>query len=149
MPKYSGCSGLLRQCGTDIKTSTNTQCKSAAIPMIPTSAQVVKEIYNICNATAGVDLCSKCTIKNQNATYANCDLLSVYSGICQQTLSQTGCQLWNGMCQETPSLTTYCPPDKVEKMKAKVSAYPKNSSIRQNLNALTGILPLFIICIFV
>ncbi|EGG19017.1 hypothetical protein DFA_02260 [Cavenderia fasciculata] len=110
MPKMGGCSNYNSLCGNG---SVVQQCtKYQMIPSLPQTKQLSQYVYSICTSM-NMDACSQCTIP---PTYSmlQCDVMNVYTQLCQQMPDMTECASWKSMCEpgtllQTSSLNTvYC-----------------------------------------
>ena len=81
-------------------------CNIEKCDLLPSTEQTTKQIYSICNEMT-MDGCEKCQLKS-TSTYAECDLLSVYSDLCLQMPKMSQCTVYDSMCKNTTSLN-FCP----------------------------------------
>ncbi|GAM29479.1 hypothetical protein SAMD00019534_126550 [Acytostelium subglobosum LB1] len=113
MPGMSGCSNYKSMCG--VANSTVAECKTyQAIPNLISTKQLNLMVYNICHEM-NMESCSKCPWQTTPpGTYLDCDLLLVYSQLCQQMPTMGQCQQWKTFCaqgtalEKSPLSSTYC-----------------------------------------
>ena len=114
MGSMSDCQLYSKTCKT---SAPDAQCSSSAPPKnFPSSANLTRAIFSICNEMS-MPGCSSCSIPSANSTYAECDLIGVYSSLCQSMPSMSQCSLYSTMCSSTPSLSWCSKADAPPEMK--------------------------------
>ena len=120
MPRMGGCARYSGMCGISrnvsgiavpadpsslFRNTVVSQCTTASpLPLLPSTAQVNTQVKSIC---AEMDMigCDKCKITPQGGrTYLDCDILGVYSELCQAMPEMSQCGAWKSMCQQSPNL---------------------------------------------
>ncbi|KAI9294049.1 Ctr-domain-containing protein [Neoconidiobolus thromboides FSU 785] len=92
MPGMGGCKNYVSLCK---QGSLVPQCKDKLpISNLPNTETVNKQVKSICNEMT-MDGCEKCAT---TSFYANCDLLGVYSQLCQAMPEMDQCSDWKKMC---------------------------------------------------
>ncbi|KAJ3171195.1 hypothetical protein HDU88_008232 [Geranomyces variabilis] len=111
MPTMSGCSSYNTACTNS--TSSGTTCASP-LPSLPTSKIATQRIRSICtemNMAGCEETCAAKVMAGSSASsYADCDLLGSYSGLCKSMPGMSQCGEWMAMCAATPALG-YCKAD--------------------------------------
>lgn len=98
MPGMGGCENYVSLCNN--KNSLVPQCKiNQPISNLPSTDLVNKQVKSICNEMA-MDGCEKCSFKT---SYGKCDLLAVYSQLCQAMPEMSQCGEWKTMCPGSAS----------------------------------------------
>ncbi|EGG19041.1 hypothetical protein DFA_02284 [Cavenderia fasciculata] len=97
MPGMKDCSNYNQLCSN---TSVVKECtERQAIAGLPKTTQLSQYIYSICTSMS-MDACSQCTIPaTSSSMITTCDLLSVYTSLCQQMPDMSECASWKTMCQ--------------------------------------------------
>jgi solute carrier family 31 (copper transporter), member 1 len=105
MPNMKGCTVYKNQCGLAPQQALSAQCKSnLPLQSFPSTKTVTNQIYSICNEMT-MDGCEKCKISSPDSTYANCDIMQVYTQLCQAMPDMSQCLAFKEMCTATPSLS--------------------------------------------
>lgn len=76
--------------------SVVAQCNSTMLPL-PSRDSTADYIQNMCNALNAAE-CNKCKDQNGNFSPASCDLLGVYSDLCELSPNMAECQSWRNIC---------------------------------------------------
>ncbi len=77
-----------------------TEC-SSIIPLVPTYTATIGYIQSICSGMQ-MEGCNK----PECADFGdNCDVLGVYSLLCQQMPDMTQCSTWQIMCETVPEVS--------------------------------------------
>jgi len=90
MPMKPGCNDYISMCEPN---STVLQCHTKVLP-IPSSMELGSMIQNICE-NMNMDGCDQC----DNQQMIPCNVLEVYSGLCQQMPEMEQCDSWHLMCR--------------------------------------------------
>ncbi|KAJ3184681.1 hypothetical protein HDU87_004084 [Geranomyces variabilis] len=125
MPTMSACSGYNAACNTTTTTTSGgggsgggggsamSMC-AAPITSLPTSKIATQRIRSICtemNMPGCEETCAaKIMAGNAASSYAECDLLGAYAGLCKSMPGMSQCGEWMAMCAATPALG-YCKAD--------------------------------------
>lgn len=121
MPGMKGSETYNKMCGSDPLKSVIAQCKTLNF-VLPTSKQATQQIYSICSEMS-MNGCEKCKfsfivgkITRPDATYSNCDLLTVYSNLCIEMPDMYQCKVviiittkeWKNYCSGGLAKTSFC-----------------------------------------
>ncbi|KAJ3189877.1 hypothetical protein HDU85_000161 [Gaertneriomyces sp. JEL0708] len=112
MPNMQSCKPYTSTCGS-LGNSTgvlNPQCQSfPALPDLPTSAVLTKQIYSICTEMS-MDGCEVCMphIRNDKSIYAECDLLGTYMNLCGAMPEMSQCGAYHTVCSGDAKSSGLC-----------------------------------------
>ncbi|KAJ3043520.1 hypothetical protein HDV00_004909 [Rhizophlyctis rosea] len=104
MPTMDDCRQYNSVCNST--SPSYATCQAAALPSLPTTAQLAKQIYSICTEMS-MDGCDRCKL-TPTSTYAECDLLQTYSYLCKSMPSMSQCAQYTSLCSANPGLDQYC-----------------------------------------
>ncbi|KAI9004361.1 hypothetical protein DFJ74DRAFT_693149 [Hyaloraphidium curvatum] len=107
MSRMKGCVNYNSMCN-ETAGSVVIQCEVIKpLPNLPSTKAVNAEVKSICEEMPDMQGCEKCSFAN-NVTYANCDLLGVYSQLCRSMPTHTQCFMMNTLCAGPTGTTSLC-----------------------------------------
>ncbi|KAI9004360.1 Ctr copper transporter family-domain-containing protein [Hyaloraphidium curvatum] len=107
MSMMRGCRSYNSMCNATAGSVVAACAANPPLPGLPTTDEVNAAVKSICTEMT-MPGCEKCSYAG-GVTYANCDLLAVYSDLCIQMPTMSQCTIHTSMCKQQPiGATTLC-----------------------------------------